>query len=179
MAFYLYILGVLATGGLLAWNLYRRNRMSTEPSNDDSAAAIKFIGFGRTPYELIPDDRPPASDCYVKDGAGSSVATFESMSLSGDTLHIDHFALDGSLKGSGLGETVLRGFARLVAEQAPQINRITFDLYRVSEGSDIVKLAQARYALLKRIGAHSVFQRQPNEYRICVSGTWDKPHWSN
>jgi hypothetical protein len=32
-------------------------------------------------------------DCYVKDRAGSSVATFELMWLSGDTLHIDHFAL--------------------------------------------------------------------------------------
>ena len=153
--------------------------MSTEPSNEDSAATIKFLGYARTPYKLTPDDRAQASDCYVKDGTGSSIATFELMSLSGDTLHIDHFALDSSLKGRGLGETVLRGFARLVAEQAPQVNRITFDLYRASEGSDIVKLAHARSALLKRIGAHSVFQRQPNGHCICVSGTWNKASWSD
>ena len=179
MGFYLYILGVLATGGLLAWNHYCQNRMSTDSSNGDFVAAINFLGFDRTPYELTPVDRPSASDCYVKDSAGSSVATFELMSLSGDTLHIDHFALAGALKGRGLGETVLRGFARLVAEQAPQVNRITFNLYRAGEGSDIGQLALARSALLNRIGAHSVLLRQPNEHRICVSGVWDKAHWSN
>lgn len=179
MGFYLYILGVLVTGGLLVWNHYCRSRMSTDLSNGDFAAAINFLSFDHTAYELIPVDRPPASDCYVKDRAGSSVATFELMSLSGDTLHIDHFALASALKGKGLGEIVLRGFARLVVEQAPQVNRITFDLYRASEGSDIGRLSLARSALLNRVGAHSVLLRQPNEHRICVSGVWDKTHWSN
>ncbi|MBD8872476.1 hypothetical protein [Rhodanobacter sp. DHB23] len=181
MGFYLCILGVLTAGGFLAWNINRRIRTSTKPGNDDSAAAIKFFGFGRIPYELIPDDRPPASDCYVKDGFGS-LATFELMSLRGvalDTLHIDHFALDASRKGKRLAESVLRGFARLVAEQAPQIKRITFDLYRSSEGSEITKLAQARSNLLNRIGAREVAQHQPNMHCICVSGVWDKAHWSN
>lgn len=169
MAFYLYILGVLTVGGLLAWNIRYQQRMRTETSNDGSTNAIRYCSFGGKPYKLV--NFPP--DCYVKE-ATRSIATFELMTLRDRDLHIDHFALDGTLKGIGLGETVLRGFARLVAEQAPQIDRIRFDLYRHTEESDIHKLSVARFKLLQKIGAHDVRTYQPNEHCICVSGTWER-----
>lgn len=136
--------------------------------------STRYCGFGGTPYELTMFYAP---DCYVKEGSGA-IATFETMSLKGTTLHIDHFAMDHSLRGSGKAEQVLRGFARLVAEQTQGVKQITFDLHRSLAGDDIEKLACARSALLERIGARNVRLRRPNENCICVAAVWDKADWS-
>ncbi|MDO5631866.1 MAG: hypothetical protein Q4G22_08515 [Paracoccus sp. (in: a-proteobacteria)] len=136
--------------------------------------AIRYCGHGSTPYRLT---AAVPRDCHVYQGA-SYIATFETMEWRGDTLHIDHFAVDAAMKGQGKGEAVLRGFARLVAEQAPDITRITFDLYRHTEDRDVEKLAQARRNLLDRIGATELNQRKTATGNICVSAVWDKQHWT-
>lgn len=117
------------------------------------------------------------SNCYVRDG-DFNIATFETLSVrDNNTLHIPHFAVVTNLLGQGWGEVVLRGFAKLVAEQCPWLKRITFELHRASEGSDILALAAARVHLLRVIGAHDVRQEWTNERRICVSGTWERERW--
>lgn len=135
--------------------------------------SIRYCGYGGAPYEL---NLSRAPDCYVKEGP-RSVATFESMSVEDKSLHIDHFAMDNSLRGSNKAGSVLRGFAQLVAEQTPEISQITFDLHRSAQGSDIEKLANARSALLERIGACDVRLRKPSEHGICVSAFWKKAQW--
>jgi len=114
-----------------------------------------------------------APDCYVREG-GHAIGTFETMSLrnNGRVLHIDHFALTSAMQGHGKGEAVLRGFALLLMEQRPGIDRITLDLGRAREGSDIEKLAKARAELFAAIGAHDIRESRPNNRRICVSAVW-------
>lgn len=51
MGFQLYILGMLAVGGLLAWNVYR---VSSESNNDESTNAVRYLAFDGTPCMLIP-----------------------------------------------------------------------------------------------------------------------------
>jgi len=43
MGFYPSILGVLAVGGLLAWNVHRGNRVSSESNNDESTNAVRYL----------------------------------------------------------------------------------------------------------------------------------------
>lgn len=149
-------------------NLFRkffyRNR------NDE----IRFCGYDGTPYKLA--DFAP--DCYVRQG-GHAIGTFETMSVrnSGRILHIDHFAVTSAMQGHGRGEAILRGFALMLMEQRPAINRITFDLGRAREGSDIERLARARAELFTAIGAHDILENRPNNRRICVSAAWDRNRW--
>lgn len=105
------------------------------------------------------------------------IASFDTMEIKGKSLHIDHFAMISSLKGSGKAEAVLRGFAQIVAQQNPDIIQITFDLHRSAEGSNIERLATARSALLAKIGAHNVSQRMSETGNICVSAVWEKAQW--
>lgn len=107
-----------------------------------------------------------------------SIAFFENVSTSGDALHIDHFAVDTDLIGCRRAETILRGYAQLVLQQAPHIEKITFDLHRANTGSDIEKLANARFALLERIGARNIRKCWPNLRRVQVCAEWRKAQWS-
>ncbi|MBP2572385.1 hypothetical protein J2767_003563 [Agrobacterium tumefaciens] len=135
---------------------------------------IHYLGFNGMPYSLAGG----TPDCYVKDGS-ERIATFETLSLrdNGNIFHIDHFALDSSRKKQRLGEVVLRGFARLVAQQLPDVNQITFELYRCLPGTDLEKLASARSDLLERVGAHDVTKVRPNNHHICVTGKWARVRW--
>lgn len=138
-------------------------------------AEISFCAYDGTPYTLINS----ALDCYVKEGR-HSIATFETMSFRnrGSVLHIDHFAVTTSMRGRGKGAAILRGFAQLVMEQRPCVDRITFDLGRARDGSYIEKLAEARSELLKAIGAHDIREGRPNSRRICVSVVWGRDRWN-
>ena len=133
---------------------------------------LKYFGTRGVPYPV------GNSDCYVYDNS-DWVATFELISLqdNGATLHIDHFALDTSVRGRRMGEPVLRGFAQLVAAQLPKVNQITFELYRCQPNTDLEKLAKARSELLERIGAQDVVISRPNDRRLCVKGAWPKSRW--
>lgn len=135
---------------------------------------IRYLGCNGVPYSLAGG----TPDCYVKAGS-EPIATFETLSLrdNGNVLHIDHFALNSSRTRNGLGEITLRGFARLVAEQLPEVDQITFELYRSLPGTDLEKLAQARFDLLERVGAHDVAKVRPNNHCICVRGTWTRVSW--
>jgi len=115
-------------------------------------------------------------NCYVKRG-NESVASFETLSISGDSLIIDHFAVGSTQIGKKIAADVLLEFAALVSEQMPDINQIVFDLGRAASGTDIDKLAEARLALFKRLGASNVNKRFPNKDRIVVSATWEKNKW--
>ncbi|MDT0683099.1 hypothetical protein RM543_10410 [Roseicyclus sp. F158] len=141
---------------------------------DKLVATIRYCIHGGKPYMLTLSRAP---DCYVKKGP-HSIATFETLSIKDRTLHVDHFAVDRNLQGSGVAEIVLRGFAQLVAEQTPEISQITFDLHRSAGDSDIQKLSDARFALLNRMGAQEVSMRKPNTHCICVWGRWDKSRWT-
>lgn len=142
---------------------------------DELVNTIRYCMYDGGPY-MMTLSLPP--DCYVKKGQ-RSLATFETLSIKNTTLHIDHFAVDKDLQGSQVAEIVLRGFAQLVAKQTPEITQITFDLHRSVGKDDIQKLADARFALLNRIGAEEVSKRKPNRHCICVAGRWDKERWSN
>ncbi|MFD1006761.1 hypothetical protein [Oceanisphaera ostreae] len=106
-----------------------------------------------------------------------NIAYFQSMSISSEQLHIEHFAVDSELSQQGIGEEVLRNFAALVKVQAPTISQITFDLGRATSNSDVVKLAKARESLFKVIGAVNIKKHQPNSWCWVVSATWNIDKW--
>ncbi|TQN55374.1 hypothetical protein FLX27_29885 [Agrobacterium tumefaciens] len=146
-------------------NLFRR--LFFRGRNDD----IRFYGKDDADY-ILTDFSP---DCYVRQG-GQSIGTFETMSLrnDGSVLHIDHFAVTSAMEGHAKGEPILRSFALMCLEQRPGIDRITFDLGRARDGSNIEKLAQARADLFAAIGAHDIQKSRPNHRRVCVSAVWDR-----
>lgn len=137
--------------------------------------ALIYRTYGGKPYWLNMVIIP---DCYVYMNKNSCfIASFDTMEIKGKSLHIDHFAMISSLKGSGKAEAVLRGFAKIIAQETPDIIQITFDLHRSAEGSNIARLAAARSELLVKIGARDVSQRMSQTGNICVSAVWEKAHW--
>lgn len=137
--------------------------------------ALIYRTHGGAPYWL---NMVIVPDCYVYMNKSSYfIASFDTMELKGKSLHVDHFAMISSLKGSGKAEAVLRGFAKIVAQKTPDISQITFDLHRSAENSNIERLAAARSGLLVKIGARNVSQRMSQTGNICVSAVWEKAHW--
>ena len=89
------------------------------------------------------------------------VCSFENMELEGKVLRIGRFALHGVHIGKGLAEEVLRSFAAHVAKYDKHIECIEFQLRKstedtMSSSEKLIKLAEAREALLFNIGAKSV-----------------------
>jgi hypothetical protein len=132
---------------------------------------------GNTPY----DPRVNHGEYYGYIGH-EHVCTFERIELIESTVKVNHFALHEAFIGQDWGETCLRTFAASVASQIPNINKIDFGLYQSTEGTkaDLVKLkklADAREALLKKIGASEITKTQLNSECWEVTGSWPKDFW--
>lgn len=148
----------------LSWFVFKWSR------NHD---AIRYCGYNDSAYNLTKNSQ----NCFVKEGQ-RPIAFFENVSTLNHALHIDHFAVAGDLRGCRRAETILRGYAQLVSQQAPQIKKITFDLHRSPSFCDIEKLASARFSLLERIGAINITKRRPNQRCVAVSAEWRKAQWT-
>ncbi|WOB50954.1 hypothetical protein NYR97_06110 [Xanthomonas hydrangeae] len=140
------------------------------------SSKITFAGRSGQPYEFVPQHGFPASDCYGSE-KDVAVCTFETMSLSTQALHVEHFAVTKAMAGRGYGERCLRDFAEMIQAQMPLVSEITFDLVRSLSGSDIARLAKAREALFQRLGAIQIGVRSPNQWCHVVSATWPRSSW--
>ena len=137
---------------------------------------ITFTSYDGASYQFLPKGGFSTQDCCGYDN-GKHVCTFETMSLSSNKLHVEHFAVSKPMIGKGYGESCLRHFAALVKVQMPYVCEITFDLGRSLTGSDISRLAQARKVLFENVGAVDICIRQCNTSSKVVGAAWKQQAW--
>lgn len=113
---------------------------------------------------------------------GIPACTFENVELEGEILKIGHFALHGSFIGKGKAEHFLRSFAAHISKQSKKIKKIEFQLKKSTEETmsceeSLIKLANAREALLIEIGTENVSKDRLSRVAWQVSGSWPKTKW--
>ena len=144
---------------------------------NNTNTGIYFQSFGETPYHL--SNGTP--DCYGYLG-GEHVCTFETLSIRGNSFHIEHFAVETDVIGNKVGEKSLRAFAKLISSQNPSLEYISFSLHRSTSATknseqSLIKLAEARQALLEKIGAVEIEVSNPNSECYDVTARWYKDMW--
>ena len=133
---------------------------------------LTLTNAGGEPYSL----KGYLDSCFIKNGS-DTVGYVQGLSTNGNTLKIDHFAVAPDKRNGISADDMIKAFAHLVRAELLNINVIAFDLGRATSGSDIQTLANARVALLTRIQAVNIVQKQVNKTCIVVSGAWHQANW--
>jgi GNAT superfamily N-acetyltransferase len=118
------------------------------------------------------------ADCHVY-ADNERVASFQMMKFirSDNMLVVDSFIVEKAQRGQGLGKRCMHDFAAMLAEEAPDVRGIRFDLRCSGAGLDVPQMARALERLLSAIGARGIMLRAPNENTRVVSALWLKTDW--